>query len=319
MKNPKYRVNKKNEGNVPMATDPRVLFVPVGCGLCFECMTQKANMWKTRLNEEIKNDPEGVFITLTFSNESYTELAREIKAEGYALDNEIATLAMRRFLERWRKRFGKSVKHWTITELGHNGTENIHMHGILWTDKEKIKELASIWQYGFVWKGYDKPGRTENYISEATATYITKYMLKTDPAHKYYKAKVLCSKGIGRLPIVSDLYERNAFNEEGETRTTIKTRSGHTTAMPVYWRNEIYNEEEREKLWLQMLDKNVRYVGGEKVKADDEKGYKGLVDYYRKINTEMGYGAPDNYEAMEYENQRRKLMQEQRMKKKGLN
>ena len=29
----------------------------------------------------------------------------------------------------------KSVRHWLITELGHNGTENIHLHGIIWTNK----------------------------------------------------------------------------------------------------------------------------------------------------------------------------------------
>jgi len=315
MKNPKYRVNEKNKGNVPTATDPRVLFVPVGCGLCMECMAQRATMWKTRIIEEIKNDPEGTFVTLTFSNESYAKLAEEVKAEGYALDNEIATIAMRRFLERWRKEYKKSVKHWMITELGHNGTENIHMHGILWTDKDKIKNLAKIWQYGFIWKGYEKNGITENYIGEKTAVYITKYMLKTDPEHKYYKAKVLCSKGIGKIKETSELYERNKFNGEN-TRTTIKTSSGMETAMPIYWKNKIYNEEEREKLWILLLNKNKRYVGGEEVDADNEEAYKGLVEYYRKINNEMGYGSPDNYEAMEYENQRRKLMQEQRMKPK---
>ena len=83
IKNPKYRVTKKNKGNVPTPKDKRVLYVPVGCGMCMECMKQKATMWRTRLNEEIKNDPFGTFITLTFSNESYAELAKEIKAEGY--------------------------------------------------------------------------------------------------------------------------------------------------------------------------------------------------------------------------------------------
>ena len=223
IKNKKYTANKKNKGNVPIAKDERVLFVPIGCGICMECMKQKAGMWRTRLNEEIKNDPNGTFITLTFSNESYAELAKEIKAEGYTLDNEIATLATRRFLERWRKQYGKSVKHWLITELGHNGTENIHMHGILWTTKDKIENLEKIWKYGFVWSGYKKDTGKENYISERTATYITKYMLKTDAKHKYYKSIVLCSKGIGNIKKESEIYERNKFRGE-KTRTTIKTK-----------------------------------------------------------------------------------------------
>ena len=42
------------------------------------------------------------------------------------------TKAIRLCLERIRKHTGKSVKHWFITELGHNGTERIHLHGIVW-------------------------------------------------------------------------------------------------------------------------------------------------------------------------------------------
>ena len=35
-------------------------------------------------------------------------------------------------LERVRKLTGKSVKHWFITELGHEKTERLHLHGIVW-------------------------------------------------------------------------------------------------------------------------------------------------------------------------------------------
>ena len=134
VKNPKYRKNKKNGGNIPTMTDNRVAFVPVGCGMCMECMKQKANNWKTRLMEDIKVHTNGHFVTMTFSEESYNKIASEIKAEGYTLDNEVATLAVRRFLERRRKQHKKSVRHWLITELGQTNTERIHLHGIVFTD-----------------------------------------------------------------------------------------------------------------------------------------------------------------------------------------
>ena len=35
-------------------------------------------------------------------------------------------------LERIRKKTGKSIKHWFITELGHEKTERLHLHGIVW-------------------------------------------------------------------------------------------------------------------------------------------------------------------------------------------
>ena len=80
---------------------------------------KKARDWNVRLHEEIRHSNNGVFVTLTLSNESYAELSKDFKIEGYELDNEIITKAVRRFLERWRKKYKKSVKHWLITELGH--------------------------------------------------------------------------------------------------------------------------------------------------------------------------------------------------------
>ena len=42
-------------------------------------------------------------------------------------DNEIATKAIRLTLERIRKKTGKSIKHWFITEKGHEETERLHL------------------------------------------------------------------------------------------------------------------------------------------------------------------------------------------------
>ena len=80
------------------------------------------------MNEEIKHDRTGKFITLTFSNE---ELDKLIQETGIQESNAVATIAVRRFLERWRKKYKKSVKHFLITELGHNGTERIHIYSNL--------------------------------------------------------------------------------------------------------------------------------------------------------------------------------------------
>ena len=169
IKNRKYTVNKKNGGNIPAVLDNRVLLVPVGCGNCIECRKQKAREWQIRLFEEVRNRKDGKFVTLTFSNEKLTELLKEHKNKfkgltAYNLDNRIATVATRLFLERWRKKYKKSLRHWLVTELGHNGTENIHLHGILWTDK--IEQIKKIWSYGYVWTGKNENGKIINYVNE---------------------------------------------------------------------------------------------------------------------------------------------------------
>ena len=116
IQNRKYKANKKNKGIIPICKDERALLVPVGCGKCMECMRQKANGWKTRLLEEVRHDKTGKFVTLSFSNKSLVEIGKEIKGiSGYKADNEICRIAIRRFLERWRKTEKKSVKHWMVT------------------------------------------------------------------------------------------------------------------------------------------------------------------------------------------------------------
>ena len=121
------------------------------------------------------------------------------------MDNAIATYAVRHFLERWRKKYKKSVKHWLITEIGGHGSENIHLHGIIWS--QDVEEIKRIWKYGWVWVGYTKNEKNFNYINEKTINYITKYMLKVDTKHKEYEGKILTSldivtgKQIGRAHV----------------------------------------------------------------------------------------------------------------------
>ena len=116
MRNKKYKITKKNGGNVPILKDKRVGYVPIGCGKCMECKKQKSNQWKVRLMEDLRVNRNAKFVTFTFNDESLQELDNDIKGEidGYNRDNEILSLGVRRFLERWRKLFGKSVRHWIV-------------------------------------------------------------------------------------------------------------------------------------------------------------------------------------------------------------
>ena len=69
---------KKNQGNVPECKDERLRYVPTKCGKCIECRKEKARNWRIRLAEELKNNPDALFITLTFNEESYRELSWEL-------------------------------------------------------------------------------------------------------------------------------------------------------------------------------------------------------------------------------------------------
>jgi len=314
IKNRKYQANAKNNGIVPHMQDERVGYVPIACGRCMDCMRKKSNEWRIRLMEDIRDHKNGKFITLTFSNESYTELNKQVKGHGYERDNNIAKLAVRRFLERWRKKNKKSVRHWLITELGHGHTEHLHLHGIIYADD--VNEIEKTWRYGFVWKGKMVRGALVNYVGEKTINYIIKYVTKIDVKHKTYKPVILCSPGIGGNYVKRKDFQNNRY-KPGETKETYTLRNGREMQLPIYLRNKAYTEEEREKLWIEKLDKNKLYIGGHEINAEDEKAYNTLIGYYRMKSAELGYGIPADYLQAEWENQRRELIRLRRLKGGG--
>lgn len=310
IKNRKYIANEKNGGNIPAVTDKRVLMVPVGCGKCMECLKQKSREWKVRLSEEIRHNKDGKFITFSFSDYSYITLGKEIKGlTGYEKDNEIAKIAVRRFLEKWRQKNKKSVKHWFITELGKKNTERIHLHGLIFTEKDN-EYIKNVWSYGNVYIG--------DYVNEKTINYIAKYLTKTDPIHKEYKPKILTSAGIGKG--YTDRYdaETNKYNGK-ETKEVYRNRQGIKMALPIYYRNKIYSEEEKEKLWLQKLDKQERWINGIRVDiSNGEEQYYKLLEVEREKNKRLGYGDDSiNWERKRYENERHNLIKLQKIYKKS--
>lgn len=297
IKNRKYSETKKNKGIIPEIKDERTTYVAIGCGKCIECMKQKKRAWQTRLHEEIKKRNNGKFITLTFSEKSIEELERDI---GSREANDIATVAARRFFERWRKKYKKSVPHWLITELGHKNTERIHLHGILFTDAEDIGE---IWGYGEIYIG--------EYVNGKTINYIVKYVTKIDTEHKGYQPKILCSPGIGKGYEKGIDAGRNKF-KKGATDETYRLPNGFKVNLPIYYRNKIYSEEEREKLWIEKLDRKKRYIRGQEIDVSTKAGwieYLYALKYAQKRNTETGYGS-DLWIKEKYEASIRKINEE---------
>ena len=219
--NKKYLWNMKNKGIIPVIKDERTRYVDVPCGKCIECMQQRARNWQVRLIEEIKHDNQCYFTTLTFSNESLQQLdyytkKKNLKDWKREPVNMIATAAVKLFRERWRKKFKKSPKHWLVTELGHEGTERLHLHGLLWTTITD-KEIEQLWSYGWIWNG--------KAISEKTINYIVKYVTKQDELHKNYKPIILTSPGIGKGYLERYDATRNIYKGE-QTNVMYKTESG---------------------------------------------------------------------------------------------
>ena len=116
-------------------------------------------------------------------------------------ENQIATKAIRLVLENIRKTT-KSIKHWFITEKGHNETERLHLHGTVWgigTDKliteksvsnesdriandlmvgmkdldRKDRELIKDWIYEGIHAGKEISGEILNWLMRGAPKTIT--------------------------------------------------------------------------------------------------------------------------------------------------
>lgn len=283
--NPKYKPNKKNGGVVPKPPDKRVLMVPIGCGHCIECRRQLARSWKIRLSEEIEANPTNNFVTLTLSDESIDKLTEYYITHNDGAtptENDIAKTAVRLFLERWRKKHKKSLRHWLVTELGDEGTERIHLHGMIWW--EDWQEINDTWQYGWTDNGY--------YVNQRSINYQIKYIFKQDEKHPEFEPKILCSPGIGRNYIDTKLKRFNQYAGK-DTREYYRTAQGYKLNLPIYYRNYAFNEEEREKLWLQKLDEKKIWVLGTAYDISTSEGienYCNALKVAQRDNIKNGYG-----------------------------
>lgn len=276
VKNPKYKPSKKNKGKPPVCKDRRLLYIPVKCGCCIECRKEKQREWRVRLEEELRSNF-GYFITLTISQEGIKELEEKTGLKWKENPNEIATKGLRLFLERCRKDTSKSIKHWCVTELGETN-DRIHLHGIFFGQKS-AELIRKHWKYGFMFIG--------GYCNSKSVNYMTKYMLKVDIKHPEFKQVVLASKGIGAgyMDRLDYLWQKQNYKNINVATYTFK--NGTKMAMPRYYKNKIFTEKEREKMWINNLNRGLLWIYGEKVKADDWKTIDNLRKYWQKYGREV--------------------------------
>lgn len=263
----------------------------------------------------------GYMVTFTYSDESIEYLQNKYWPErDDVTDNELVVKSVRLFKENWRKHTGRAPKIWLISEHGHKDTERIHLHGILFTEINIMEDhtnihgdplnttngkgtrsttslLAKIWGRGMV--------HTGTHCDMGTINYIMKYVTKRDKDHPGYVPKILPSNGIGADYIQQPgIKERHKFKEE-KTCTKYKALTGHEYGLPTYYKRKLWNDEERIKLWMHLIDKNERWVLGTRIdisKSDTE--YWSALSHAQHLNIQWGYASPKEWKKLKYRAQR---------------
>ena len=149
---------------------------------------------------------------------------------------------------------------------------------------------------------------------------MTKYMLKVDIKHPEFKQIVLASKGIGAgyMDRLDYLWQKQNYKKIEVATYTF--RNGTKMAMPKYYKNKIFTEKEREKMWINNLNRGLLWIYGEKVKANDWKTIDNLREYWQKYGREVMGDNPIAWNAMKErrkeEKQRRAIAEAKKLAEK---
>lgn len=285
IKNPRYLPSKKNGYNPPIPIDNRLYYLQVPCGKCIECRRRRASDWRFRLHNEYRYNPQSrfYFVTLTLSDDGLKRLLSQVDFEDGIFSYKILVIkAVRLFLERYRKKYGRSLRHLFVSELGEeNG--RIHIHGIIVAPNTKMKfhhfrkgipvyrspEFDNLWNYGFTYI----EGCAERCIS-----YVLKYIMKKDEKHPDFVSTLLVSPGLGKEYV----NKCGSWHRSGEFKWFCVSSSGWKIAMPRYYKEKIFDERERLMRSLMLLDDPPPPVFHGREFKDIVEYSRFLVNYFAK-------------------------------------
>lgn len=210
--------------------------IPFPCGKCPPCKKRRTSGWSFRLVKEGERSKSALFITLTYDTEFVP-----ITTNGY-MTLELTDL--QKFFKRLRKLTNEKLKYYAVGEYG-STKKRPHYHIILFNaNPEHIKRA---WALNNKHIGSYHIGN----VSHASIGYTLKYMSKKSqiPMHQNDDRKKefsVMSKGLGSNYITQAMI--NWHKNNLEERMYVPIEDGKKIAMPRYYKDKMYNEEEKDKI-----------------------------------------------------------------------
>lgn len=219
--------------------------IPVPCGKCPACCERRASGWIFRLMQQDKVSESASFVTLTYKTK-YVPMSKRgfmtlpPKASTKDAPCPINFQAFMKRLRKWHK--NKTLRYYAVGEYGSERMRP-HFHAIIFNlDREYVERAWSDPKTG------EPLG--DVFIGEVTGAsvaYTTKYMSKGKliPVHANddrLPEYSLMSKKLGINYLTPDIIR---YHQADLTRNYITLEGGHKIALPRYFREKIYTEEQR--------------------------------------------------------------------------
>lgn len=251
---------------------PRTIKLPSGefqvvrCGKCLSCLEHRQAGWITRLSEEFKRSPDGVyFVTLTYDDDHLPTKDLEGVPHAVICSDHIKKLNMdlrKRFqqgfftddtLKRvgWSERRtrielpkGVHYRYYITSEYGPE-TKRSHYHGFfsgLPQDEELVFDLiSSVWGKGFV--------TCEKGKSEACAAYVSKYLVNNSLVpvdSRLPKPRAWISKGLGSSYLDSETLVD--WHRSAPLERQFIMQNGRRSILPRYYRDRLFDDDMKCKI-----------------------------------------------------------------------
>lgn len=268
----------------PFIVESKTNKYEVNCGRCPYCRQRHIKGWIFRLEQEQMRSENAYFVTLTYNNKNLERTESNLPT----LNHE----HVKNFLKKLRKNNKYTIKYYCVGEYG-TRTNRPHYHMILFNvskayeydKKQKCKilyseqeRIAKHWNKGFI---------HIDAVNENTIAYTLKYLDKpsntfrdNDDRKSKYAAM---SNGLGDNYLSNETIKKHKGDIK---RMYILDRGGIKIPIPRYYRNKIFNDEEK-KLQVeyakQSTEKKIKNLRKKFYKLYKNKSEEDFLKYQESI------------------------------------
>lgn len=234
--------------------------IPVPCGKCPACYKRRASQWSFRLMQQQKVSQSSYFITLTYDTDHVPITPNLFLSLRYR-DLQLYFKRVRKAHDQHAKATNTDaprIKYYAVGEYGAK-SKRPHYHVLVFDCKLELMfekndllylQMSMNGKTQFKAKHWDHGMVTVGAVNIKSVGYCLKYMSKVSQVGRFERddrkpEKALMSKGLGANYLTPQMIE---YHRNDILKRMYCMVEGKKVSMPRYYKNRIYNEQERNKV-----------------------------------------------------------------------